>query len=501
MTMMIATPHGMTRFDQLMKACLQGEGPAKPFARTMGRLMPPTPVEIKNLSHADVIETLDALSQTMRATDNADGAADAGMTFLGQFIDHDITLDATSALGTRIDPANITNVRTPGLDLDCVYGAGPEASNILYGGRDSGRNQEQFLVFGREGNPLDLARTAAGKALIGDPRNDENIVVAQIQGMFIQLHNILMTLVVDGGTGAQDVRACAHDGLPDRVWRDHVKPRFASFEEVRRFIRLHYQWIVWNEVLPAFVDGACLDAAMGHRPFGDDAPVMPVEFTGACYRFGHATTQFEYRLRDGATPRRLFDIMGFGARPEAGNLSMDAFFQHEGGPEAQKARPVGPALGEPLFDLPFVHDEIELADIGLTLTLQQSRNLALRNMVRDRYTYQLASGQHVAKRLNMTAMDVPETLSAKGFTRTPLWFYALQEAKEKGHGKLTGAGGTIVATVFANLLRRDPATVAHMPHFKPWGGFDGQPTCIAGIAAYVETHRDQIRDRERLFSG
>ena len=502
---MAGTPHGMTRFDQLMAACLEGRGPARPFAQTLGRLMPANPVRTANLDHQDVVDALHDLALTMRAdavadadTPNVDRAAEAGMTFLGQFVDHDVTLDATSALGTRIDPGTIPNVRTPGLDLDCVYGAGPEASNILYGAED----QEQFLMFGRADNPLDLARTCAGKALIGDPRNDENIVVAQIQGLFIQLHNILMSHVREGGDTARDIHDCAHDGLPETVWTDHVKPRFKNFEEVRRFIRLHYQWIVWNELLPAFVDDDCLKAALHQRePFGWAAPVMPVEFTGACYRFGHATTQSAYRLTADGAPMGLFDTLGFGARPTEANLAMDAFFDHAGKPAAQRARPVGPKLGGPLFELPFVHDEIHLEEIDVTLPVDRARNLALRNMVRDRYTYQLASGQHVAARLGTDPIPVPDALKACGITRTPLWFYALQEAETHGRGRLTGAGGTSGATVFANLLLRDPTTVIHLPHFKPWSGFGGQPSCIAGIAAFVEAHRDHVENPQDLRCG
>lgn len=494
---MAGTPHGLTRFDQLMKTCLHGNGPSRPFAQTLGRLLPPNPVHIANITHADVISALDDLSQGMKATENEDGPADAGMTFLGQFIDHDITLDATSALGTRIDPATIPNVRTPALDLDCVYGAGPEASNILYGAGD----QEQMLLFGRDDNHLDLARTCAGKALIGDPRNDENIIVAQVQGLFIQLHNILMSKVMQDDGPAADIRACAHDGITKDVWMAHVKKKLEGFEEVRRFIRLHYQWIVWNEFLPAFVDQACLDAAMQGSKFGWDAPVMPVEFTGACYRFGHATTQHEYKLTEAGEARSLFSFQGFGPRPEDGNLAMDMFFAHSHGPDPQKARPVGPKLGSPLFSLPFVHDPIHLAEIDHTLEVDQSQNLALRNMVRDRYTYQLASGQHVAAHLGTKPVDVPPELSAKGFKKTPLWFYSLQEAETHGGGKLTGAGGTIVSEVFANLLKRDPTTVVHMPHFKPWSGFGGQPTCFAGIAAYVAENRDHIIDAEKLRCG
>lgn len=489
--------HGLSRLDQLYKSCLAGEGPGRPFAQTLGRLMPANPVATKHLSHEDVIKALDALAATMKAEENSNGEADAGMTFLGQFVDHDITLDATSALGTRIEPSTIPNVRTPSLDLDCVYGAGPEASPHLYGEGE----QEHFLMFGSNDNPLDLARTCAGKALIGDPRNDENILVAQVQGVFIELHNILMSKLTSDASAADDIKTCAHEGLGAHVWKDHVHPRLTSFEEVRRFIRLHYQWIVWKELLPAFVQQECLDWALQSYDFGWDAPVMPVEFTGACYRFGHATTQFEYKLTEAGDAQGLFDFRGFGPRPVEGNIEMGMFFRMTDGPNVQKARPVGPSLGAPLFSLPFVHSEIELGDIDHTLTLDQSANLALRNMIRDRYTYQLASGQQAAARLGTKPVDVPGPLADKGITKTPLWFYALQEAKEHGGGKLTEAGGRIVATVFANLLRRDPTTFIHVPHFKPWHGFSGQPSLMAGLIAYVEANRDAVTHPEKLRCG
>jgi Animal haem peroxidase len=489
--------HGLTRLDQLIKTCLQGNGPARPFAQTLGRLMPANPVRIKNITHADVIKALDDLSQTMKANENTDGPADAGMTFFGQFVDHDITLDATSALGTRIDPASIPNIRTPSLDLDCVYGAGPDASSHLYGSGDAG----QFLVFGRNDNPRDLARTCAGKALIGDFRNDENILVAQVQSIFIQLHNLLMSKRVEGGDAANDIKSCAHEGLPKAVWEDHVTPRLTNFEEVRRFIRLHYQWIVWNELLPAFVQQECLDWALENDPFGWDAPVMPVEFTGAGYRFGHATTQFEYALTEGAAAKSMFVLPGFGPRGPEGNIEYAKFFGMNGGVASQKARPVGPAMGAPLLNLPFVNETIELADIEEELTLAQSRNLALRNMVRDRYTYELASGQQLAARMGTEPMPVPAPLKNKGITKTPLWFHCLQEAETKGSGKLTGAGGRMVATVFANLLRRDTTTFMHIPHFKPWPGFGGQPSVLAGIIDYVETNRGDSLHSDALRCG
>ena len=56
----------------------------------------------------------------------------AGMTFLGQFLDHDMTFDPTSSLSRTQDPESIGNFRIPALDLDSVYGGGPAVSPHLY---------------------------------------------------------------------------------------------------------------------------------------------------------------------------------------------------------------------------------------------------------------------------------------------------------------------------------------------------------------------------------
>ena len=56
----------------------------------------------------------------------------AGFTYLGQFVDHDITLDMTSIREKVADPNATENFRTPALDLDCVYGLGPDGSRQLY---------------------------------------------------------------------------------------------------------------------------------------------------------------------------------------------------------------------------------------------------------------------------------------------------------------------------------------------------------------------------------
>ena len=52
----------------------------------------------------------------------------AGTTFFGQFVDHDTTFDTSSKLGVPAEPSSVRNARSPSLDLDSVYGAGPSGS-------------------------------------------------------------------------------------------------------------------------------------------------------------------------------------------------------------------------------------------------------------------------------------------------------------------------------------------------------------------------------------
>lgn len=486
--------HGMSRLDLFQKECLNHHAlnDDRPLPQVFGYLLGANPVT-GNLSRAHIVQAMDDLVETMRVNKvkSHKNAADAGMTFLGQFIDHDITLDTTSAIGTKIDPRNIRNVRTPELDLDCVYGDGPEASPYLYGTGEA----HDFLLFGRKDNPYDLARNCKGRALIGDFRNDENIIVSQIQGAFIALHNILMTQAQDNADAGHDIANCAAMGVRSDVWHDAINPGLKTFEEVRRFIRLHYHWIIINELLPAFVDQADIDHAFAHDIF-PGAPMMPAEFSVAAYRFGHATVQHRYTLRAGEAPLDLFALSAFGPRDPGATLEMAQFF----GPKAQKALPVGTDMANTLFELPdfVVGSGLKWGDLDIPVA--QAKKLALRNILRDRTAMQLPSGQQMARHLGLAPLPAPKALTDKHITKTPLWFYCLQEAQASGKGRLTGVGGKIVASVFARLLKEDHESVLHVPGFMPWQGF-GATCSIAAIMAFVEKHRDDVKYREDLFCG
>ena len=117
-----------------------------------------------------------------------------GYTYLGQFIDHDLTLDLTPLDAATRNVEHTRNFRTPVLDLDHVYGGGPNLSPFLYSS-DSLPGAERFLIGETAAtqdvpaSPNDLPRNSQGIALTADPREDENLIVAQLHVAFLKLHN------------------------------------------------------------------------------------------------------------------------------------------------------------------------------------------------------------------------------------------------------------------------------------------------------------------------
>lgn len=78
-------------------------------------------------------EFLRELADGMREKQRTENPAiPAGFTYLGQFLDHDITFDPTSSLQRFNDPEALVNFRSPRFDLDCLYGRGPADDAFMY---------------------------------------------------------------------------------------------------------------------------------------------------------------------------------------------------------------------------------------------------------------------------------------------------------------------------------------------------------------------------------
>ena len=195
----------------------------------------------------------------------------AGTTFMGQFIDHDITFDTTSPMGVPTDPGELAErahaLARPRLRLR----GGPVASPQLYDPSDRAKLRiESAGIF------EDLPRERrANTAIIADPRNDENLMIAGLQCAFILFHN----------NAVEWARA---NGYAD-----------AAFAQARQLTTWHYHWIVLHEFLPLVVGQALVDDVLRkgrrfYRPRLREG-FIPVEFQAAAYRFGHSMVRPSYR--------------------------------------------------------------------------------------------------------------------------------------------------------------------------------------------------------------
>lgn len=368
----------------------------------------------------------------VRDLDNPD--IPAGYTYLGQFIDHDITFDPTSTLQRQNDPDALVDFRSPRFDLDSIYGSGPIDEPFQY---QRGSNGMRMLIGQNGAGDPDLPRNAEGTALIGDPRNDENTIVSQLQLFFLRR---------------------LHDRFAVEVENETSVPKEERFFEVQRRLRWHYQWIVAHDYLrrvvgPETFAALCdLDQETGritnikrrhYEPRQN--PYMPVEFSAAAFRFGHSQVRGVYNLSNLVTDRPIFlpgplqnetqDLRGFRPLPGQWTVEWPLFFTIAGS-TPQPSRLVDAQLTQGLFDLP---------DGG--------GSLAFRNLKRGQ-VLGLPSGQDVAKALKVT----PLTGDALGAPEpTPLWFFILKESEaEPTNGKHLGpVGGRIVGEVLLGLLELD----------------------------------------------
>jgi len=381
-------------------------------------------------------------------------AIPGGFTALGQFIDHDLTSDRTPLALAQADPLGVTNFRSPRFDLDSVYGGGPTDANSLklYDPAD-------FAKLLTNGN--DLPRIAAtGKAILVEGRNDEQVLINQLHVAFLKFHNRLVDLA----------RA---DGVPAA----------AVFETARQATRWHYQWMVVHDFLPRIIGQALVDQLMSvdekddgttkfefkrkfYKPTNLAAPMMPVEFPAAAYRFGHSMVRPSYTI-NATGPKDIFgptpnDTNLNGGRPLPPALIVDwsTLFTTNPGKTPQPSRRIDSRLSLPLHHLP------------ASVVRQPDRmvSLAERNLIRGKRVG-LPSGQAVARAMKVTPLTNQQLgLTESGWgNEAPLWFYILKEAELTLGGQRLGAvGGRIIGEVFLGLLELDPTSyVNQATTFRP----------------------------------
>ena len=353
----------------------------------------------------------------------------AAWAFFGQFIAHDITADRSLLLHhARLN--ELRNFRTPRLDLECVYGAGPTGDPYLYDLNDL----DKFLLGINEvGKEDDLPRNRQGRALVADPRNDVHLLISQLHLAFLKFHNAIVDHLRQEGVPASDV-----------------------FNEARRLVRWHYQWIVEHEFLPLSAGQELVENILNNGVqfyIIDTYPFIPVEFADAAYRFGHSQVRSMYTLNSTGAHGQVFpDCAGTCPVPHDRVIEWSYFFQLNDQHPPQASKRIDTVLAHSLIDLP-------KSVVGDT-EIPEQHSLAYRDLERGE-ALDLPSGEAVARAMGIEPLTRDETgLQAQGWQgETPLWYYILREAEVRHDGKYLGeVGGRIVAEVLLGLIDLDPTS-------------------------------------------
>ncbi|MEA5495819.1 MAG: heme peroxidase family protein [Limnoraphis robusta] len=417
-------------------------------------------------------------------------------TYLGQFIDHDITArtdreteismisigdnvnDALQPADPQVIINKLKNGRRPQLDLDSLYADGPA---LIPGGQVGASTEAQFLYDDETlllkvqelDQFVDLPR-ADRKAKIADMRNDENIIISQLHAAFLKFHNVI---------------ACS---LPQ-----HLSPQ-SRYIYARQFVRWCYQYVVVNDYLravcePNIVDDVLLNGPRFYSPgFSGNSVFMPLEFSVAGFRFAHSMIRPFYQLNRQSKVKIMNLLAVSKERPQESDLlekngdnyqlkkqfSIDwqNFVRFVSGkPIPNLARKIDPQISQGLFDL-------QLDGVGANTFMS---HLAQRNLVRG-YSLSLPTGQKMAQAFGFqpltqedlidkeTNPKLKQALEYGGFgDRTPLWYYILKEAALQTGGNTLGAlGSSIVAETIIGLVKQDPNSYLnhlHNPAIQPNG--------------------------------
>ena len=431
---------------------------------------------ITETSHVENVNGQVNLSDSQDESD-----IDAGYTYVGQFIDHDITLDPRPTnLTGDVDPWTLVNNRTPSLDLDSVYGNGPTGSPQLYesdgmslklGARQTGSSSDP--------EAHDLLRGANGQAIIGDGRNDENKIVASFHSIMTRFHNKLV----------RDIRKARPELSSDKV-----------FAEARQQVRWYYQWAILTDFLPtmssqdavnktARYDGSRWSTTLNY--YDSCRGSIPTEFAVASYRW-HTMVRNDYQVNDAIHDKPIFNgsynardnLAGGQSAPSDFGFDWDYFFRG-GSKTPQEAYKFDNSLVPSLGILP--------PDVngGGPVNLSE-RNLLRGNQLR------LPSGQDMARSLGIPVLRDDQIIvgpalgigaKTKALTdfspsfagKAPLWAYVAAESVNQA---FTVSGGKIlsgnnhhlrlgpISTVVVNetlvgLMANDPNSVINHPEFKP----------------------------------
>ncbi|MCO7224950.1 peroxidase family protein [Pleionea sp. CnH1-48] len=384
----------------------------------------------------------------------------SGYTYFGQFIDHDITRLKRGENPPSSRPRTLNELiqlRTPQLDLDSIYGDGFNDSSIPID-RTTGKMHlgPSIDSSGTLHPNKDLPRNDKKKALIGDDRNDENFIISQLHTQFLKLHNkTIDKLATHGKSGVQ------------------------AYEEAKKETILTYQHVVLHDFLKELCDHVLWeiivnkDTSLIWDTLKCEEPRMPIEFSGAAFRFGHSMVRKTYTLnsKKQAIPiSEIFNLTGKGQLNsqdyvfEEQIIDWKFFFKlNKDSYIANLALPINPFV------------KVELPNNKTGIKHLSSLNLLRGNEIGLPCAQAIL--ESIPKELKKLISILPEDKIdkhkllenvCKDFKKkTPLWFYILSEADNMSDGKKLGSlGSLIVLDTLKGLISQSKVSILESPEWR-----------------------------------
>lgn len=380
-------------------------------------------------------------------------------TYIGQFLDHDLSLVFVADFINKIDFSKLINLKSALFDLESVFG------------KLAKYDAQGYLVLEKNNKGvLDVPRTETGLQIMADIRNGENQIICQLHILFCKFYNNILS------------------EMKSRNPFNSVQENMNEAKEKTRFV---WQWIIVHSFLK-LACGPYYDSLFnqdGEPDFNiikpDKLGALNTEFSFAYYRWYslHQEAYYANGTKSINDLTKNHKLDGFQPIDPEVILDWGYFWPMEGYNGFQQAHRFGTAVTFPLCNLSenIIKDKI---------TSLPERTLRRQNQ------FLFANGQDFARAFGISEKEIikkiklldgnfkfNDCLSPERINdledyfgnNTPLFYYILFEARTIGNGEHLGPlGSKLFGITLLAQLYSDPNAYL----FKNWIPKKGELGCI-----------------------